>query len=103
MGDETPRMFEEIHPLPATELANRHAERAYCPCCQCERHFDLVHIDHRRFFVLSLSTLGLWLIPWCGNCLGRLLRPHRCRICGWHKPEFRFPKRKGSSTQLLTG
>jgi hypothetical protein len=39
--------------------------------------------------VLTLCTCGLWAISWIAASVGHILRPWRCKHCGWHKPEFR--------------
>ncbi|HEX4086294.1 MAG TPA: hypothetical protein VHY22_15365 [Chthoniobacteraceae bacterium] len=46
-------------------------------------------MNHPRQLVLTIFTGGLWAIPWSALCMGTLLRPWRCKTCGWHKPEFR--------------
>jgi hypothetical protein len=62
---------------------------AHCPRCRRESIFVEAHIAHRKHLLLMIATAGLWLVPWCAMILGKLLRPHRCYVCGWHKPEFR--------------
>jgi hypothetical protein len=62
---------------------------AHCPRCRQESLFVEAHIAHRKHLLLTLVTAGLWLVPWCALILGKTLRPYRCYVCGWHKPEFR--------------
>jgi len=46
-------------------------------------------VVHCRHLVLTILTAGLWSISWLILCVGKALRPWRCSVCGWHKPEFR--------------
>ena len=61
--------------------------RAYCPHCHHQQIFVRLSINHWAHLILSILTLGLWLISWISICIGALLRPWRCEHCGWHRPE----------------
>lgn len=61
---------------------------AYCPHCRMETLFTHLKVANRRHLILSILTGGLWIVVWLAVLLGRLLRPWRCSVCGWHKPEF---------------
>jgi len=62
---------------------------AHCPHCRRESVFIEGRVAHRKHLLLTIVTAGLWLVPWAAMILGKLLRPYRCQVCGWHKPEFR--------------
>jgi hypothetical protein len=44
-------------------------------------------INHTLHVILTLMTVGLWVISWIALCIGKIYRPWRCEHCGWHKPE----------------
>ena len=62
--------------------------RAHCPRCRRQHLFIKREINHLLHLVLAILTGGLWLVTWMVLCVGRVMRPWRCRRCGWHKPEF---------------
>jgi hypothetical protein len=62
---------------------------AHCPHCRGESIFLETRVSTRKHLLLTLVTAGLWLIPWSALLMGKVLRPYRCGVCGWHKPEFR--------------
>ena len=63
---------------------------AYCARCRHKHAFVQTSVNHWFHFILSVFTLGLWLVSWAAVCIGKLMRPWRCEHCGWHKPEFRL-------------
>jgi len=67
---------------------------AHCAACRCERVFHLHRIRHRMHLLWTVLTGGIWLLPWLAFCIETTLRPWRCTVCGWHKPEFRVPIRE---------
>ncbi len=69
---------------------------AHCPHCRCESLFVEARVAHHKHLIFTVLSAGLWLIPWAALVLGKLLRPYRCQICGWHKPEFRKIMRSAS-------
>jgi rubredoxin len=62
---------------------------AHCPHCRRESVFIHARIRNRLHLLLTLLTGGVWCLVWFALLFGKSLRPWRCRICGWHKPEFR--------------
>jgi hypothetical protein len=62
---------------------------AHCPHCRRETLFIPARIRHSRHLLIIVLTAGLWTIVWAALVLGKCLRPWRCSVCGWHKPEFR--------------
>jgi len=73
------------------ETAIRTGIVAHCASCGCERAFLRHRVRHPLHFFATLLSVGLWLVPWLAICFGGVLRPWRCKNCGWHKPEFRVP------------
>jgi len=71
-------------------LADSAGIHAYCARCRHQHVFVPSPVNHRFHLILSLFTLGLWLVSWAAVCIGNVLRPWRCERCGWHKPEFRM-------------
>ncbi len=67
---------------------------AHCASCRCERVFVRPPTGNLRHLILTLLTGGLWLIVWLAVSIERSIRPWRCEICGWHKPEARVPLRE---------
>jgi hypothetical protein len=63
--------------------------KAHCPHCRREEDFIHARLSCRRHLLLTILTAGLWSVVWAALLLGKCLRPWRCSICGWHKPEFR--------------
>ncbi|HEX4084319.1 MAG TPA: hypothetical protein VHY22_05370 [Chthoniobacteraceae bacterium] len=64
---------------------------AYCSWCKCERDFVKSRVHNSRHLIATILTGGLWLAGWLAVCIDTALRPWRCHVCGWHKPEFRVP------------
>jgi hypothetical protein len=62
---------------------------AHCPHCREERVFIHARLSIRRHLILTILTGGLWGVVWAALLIGKSLRPWRCSVCGWHKPEFR--------------
>jgi hypothetical protein len=62
--------------------------RAYCTRCRHRQTFVRAEVRHGIHLLLSVLTLGFWLISWAAICVASRLRPWRCEHCGWHKPEF---------------
>jgi hypothetical protein len=62
---------------------------AHCPHCRQEQTFVHAHLSHRRHLLLTILTAGIWSVVWMALFIGKCLRPWRCGVCGWHKPEFR--------------
>lgn len=75
-GDETAAQPNHIH--------------AYCARCRHRHIFVRASVNHPIHLLLSIATLGIWLVSWAAICIGNVLRPWRCEHCGWHKPEFRM-------------
>ena len=70
-------------------MSRKHRIRAYCARCRHEQYFTPVKVNHWAHLALTAVTVGLWVVSWAAISLGQLLRPWRCRHCGWHHPEFR--------------
>jgi hypothetical protein len=62
---------------------------AYCPHCRREAIFVHARLRNQRHLLLTLVTAGAWAVVWAALFIGKCLRPWRCGVCGWHKPEFR--------------
>jgi len=62
---------------------------AYCAHCRSLERFIPTKVANHRYLIFSLLTGGVWLIPWLTAVIGKAMRPLRCKVCGWHKPEFR--------------
>jgi rubredoxin len=62
---------------------------AHCPHCRQESVFEHARIANRRHLLLTVLTGGIWIFVWLALLFGKCMRPWRCRVCGWHKPEFR--------------
>ncbi len=77
-----------------TEKVEREKIAGYCSACKCESVFERHQTRHKLHFVFTVLTGGLWLIPWLAVCIEGALRPWRCDVCGWHKPEFRRSLKK---------
>lgn len=69
--------------------------KAHCPHCRHETLFVRARLSNRRHLLLTIVTAGLWAIAWCTLFIGKCLRPWRCSLCGWHKPEFHRTSRIG--------
>jgi len=63
--------------------------RAFCARCKHQQSFEMITINHRLHFLLTILTGGLWGISWLAHTLGMTARPWRCKHCGWQKPESR--------------
>jgi predicted RNA-binding Zn-ribbon protein involved in translation (DUF1610 family) len=66
--------------------------RGFCPKCGHEQVFQKGEIHHGVHLLLSILTLGLWLVSWLAILIGHRLRPWYCPQCGWHTPLFHEPK-----------
>jgi hypothetical protein len=64
---------------------------AYCSCCGREQMFAGREINHWFHATLTVLSLGFWLPIYFAVLLMRFMRPWRCSVCEWHKPEFRKP------------
>jgi hypothetical protein len=42
--------------------------------------------------VLTLCTLGLWIVSAIAAVVRYFIWPWRCEHCGWHQPDFRAPE-----------
>lgn len=62
---------------------------AFCTSCKCERPFRKHPVNHLLHLLITVLTGGFWLVPWLAIYVDREFRPWRCKVCGWHKPEFR--------------
>ena len=69
--------------------ADRKGFTAHCPRCRREQLFTRTQLSIAPHLILSILTAGLWTIVWACLLAGKALRPWRCSVCGWHKPEFR--------------
>jgi len=63
--------------------------QAHCTRCKCGRMFVKHQVNHAGHLLATLLTGGLWAISWIAVCIEGSLRPWRCEVCGWHKPECR--------------
>jgi len=61
---------------------------AYCSCCGEVTRFSRQRVPHLRHACSTLLTAGLWSFVWLGSAISAGMRPWRCSVCGWHKPEF---------------
>jgi hypothetical protein len=60
---------------------NRH-RTAYCSSCWSERTFRKPNPQHGYHAVVTVLTLGLWLIPWAAATIHWVRsQPWRCRRC----------------------
>jgi hypothetical protein len=66
--------------------------RAHCARCRHQQLFIRARLNHLLHLMLTIMTVGLWLISWLALCIGQILRPWRCEHCGWHHPEFKHDK-----------
>jgi hypothetical protein len=64
---------------------------AHCSSCDSQQSFKRRRIRHALHLLGAILTAGLWSIGWIAISIETALRPWRCRMCGWHKPEFRMP------------
>ncbi len=78
----------EVEKIDGPGLA-RAGFKAHCPHCRQESVFVRARVSNTRHLLLTLATGGLWGVVWAGLLLGKGMRPWRCGMCGWHKPEFR--------------
>ncbi len=69
--------------------AERTGFAAHCTHCRRETIFTHVRVSNRRHLLLTVVTGGLWSLVWAALLVGKGLRPWRCSVCGWHKPECR--------------
>ena len=60
---------------------------AYCARCRHPHVFVRTETNHGVHLLLSVATLGVWLVSWASACIGNIFQPWRCEHCGWHKPE----------------
>ncbi|MGA3170614.1 MAG: hypothetical protein ABSE62_06335 [Chthoniobacteraceae bacterium] len=79
-------MEKEAEPGP-----DRIGIKAHCSHCRCERLFVHARLEVRRHLIITILTTGLWLPVWAALFFSKSLRPWRCGVCQWHKPEFRNP------------
>jgi hypothetical protein len=54
----------------------------YCAVCQRQSLFQKPRINHVLHLILSIVTLGLWLIVWAILGLINTARDPRCVTCG---------------------
>lgn len=59
---------------------------AFCPVCERQSRFQKERINHLLHLVLSVLTLGLWLIVWVAVGIANSSKPSRCVTCGEPKP-----------------
>jgi hypothetical protein len=45
--------------------------------------FEKTEIHHGLHLILSIITVGLWLVSWISIAIVHKLRPWRCLHCGW--------------------
>jgi len=53
---------------------------AWCPVCNQQRLFIAPKPNHILHLLLSIFTLGIWLIVWL--LIGGKTGPYRCSVCG---------------------
>ncbi|MEI8340834.1 MAG: hypothetical protein WCH43_04755 [Verrucomicrobiota bacterium] len=63
--------------------------RAYCARCRHRQSFEMTTINHPAHLMFTILTGGLWGISWAAHTIGMIIRPWRCKHCGWHKPDFK--------------
>lgn len=53
----------------------------YCPACHSS-HLRRVRVRHGLHLLLSVLTLGLWLVSWLALCIRARAQPWECPACG---------------------
>ena len=66
----------------------RNRIRGHCSRCGHSQLFERTQIHHGIHLLLSVLTLGLWVVSWMAIAVGHHFRPWRCLQCGCHKPIF---------------
>ena len=61
-------------------MAGQKQKGAYCKVCQADRLYVAPTPSHLLHLVLSIITIGLWLIVWV--LIGGKTGPYRCTVCG---------------------
>jgi hypothetical protein len=75
--------------------------RAFCPVCKHRQTFERGHVNHVLHLVLSVITLGLWLVSWVAVVIGSRCWPWSCTQCGWRLSRLSFAKEKKKTTQVI--
>jgi hypothetical protein len=50
--------------------------------------------DWKLHGLMTVLTLGIWLIVALSAAAKRLIWPWTCEHCGWHEPDFRSPEER---------
>lgn len=54
----------------------------HCPTCGQQRMFTKPGMSHLLHLILSVLTLGIWLIVWLILAMGHSTKKPRCTNCG---------------------
>ncbi len=65
----------------------------YCQMCGRQSYFTKPRVNHVLHLILSIVTLGAWLVVWA--VLGALnaSKASRCTTCGWQQGRSAGPVR----------
>jgi hypothetical protein len=74
-------------------------EQQFCKCCDQLRPFEKRTANHVLHLLLSIVTLGWWVLVWFFVTLAARGQPGRCRSCG---SEFVPKDREMSPIAALT-
>ena len=61
---------------------------AFCPTCGRQSLFQRPGINHVLHLILSLVTVGLWVIVWLILVATNSAKKPRCATCGMEMPTF---------------
>ena len=56
--------------------------RRFCPDCGQQRPFEKQSLNHVLHLILSVITVGGWIIVWLILAVLNAFKPMRCRECG---------------------
>ena len=57
--------------------------------------------DWKLHGLMTVLTLGIWLIAALSSAVKRMLWPWTCEHCGWHEPDFRSPEERLTASAKL--
>jgi DNA-directed RNA polymerase subunit RPC12/RpoP len=74
-----------VSAISATARADRDQVNGYCPRCNLRRLAERPSVTNRLHavhLVLSVLTLGFWLLAYAGHLVYRQTARYRCSVCG---------------------
>jgi phage FluMu protein Com len=76
--------------------------RAFCPRCQHVQLFKRMPAEHRWHLLITVLTVGLWLVSWLSAVIVCHLQPWRCPRCDLRLPRNASRISRSSASRGLT-